>query len=307
MRDLGIVVVTHESGEEIGPCLDAALRTGAGVVVVDNASADNTVEEVRRRGVRLIANGVNCGFAAAVNEGVRSLDTEFVLLLNPDAVLETGIEPLRARCAAGAAGAGGKLVGADGRPQAGFVARRLPTPATLVFEALLLNRLWPRNPVNRRYRCLDLDLNRAQPVEQPPGALLLLRRDVWERLGGFDERFHPLWFEDVDFCARARRLGYSMYYEPAVVASHTGAHSVRKISVVKRQLYWYGSLLRYAAKHFRPPTVRVISLAVLVGSSLRICGDLLRGSGLRQAVVYGEAMRLAFRYLVVSGRQQARL
>ncbi len=71
-----------------------------------------------------------------------------------------------------------------------------------------LNRLWPGNPVNRRYRCLDLDLEAAADVEQPAGAFLLIRRDAWQALGGFDEGFHPIWFEDVDFLKRARDAGY---------------------------------------------------------------------------------------------------
>src|ERR1700691_1930463 len=99
MPEAGIVVVTHESGAEIGACLDAAAAaTGAEIVVVDNASADQTCREVTARGVRLIANRENRGFAAAVNQGIRSLDTPLVLLLNPDARLETGLEALCQCC-----------------------------------------------------------------------------------------------------------------------------------------------------------------------------------------------------------------
>ena len=117
MREAGIVVVTHESEAEIGSCLDCAQRTGAEIVVVDNASTDRTRQEVTRRGVRLIANPENRGFAAAVNQGIKALDTPFVLLLNPDARLETSIEALVECCRRpGVAGAGGRLVDAAGRP-----------------------------------------------------------------------------------------------------------------------------------------------------------------------------------------------
>ena len=67
--------------------------------------------------------------------------------------------------------------------------------------------MWPGNPVNRRWRCHDLDLSVAQDVEQPAGACLLVRGSVWQELGGLDERFHPLWFEDVDFCQRLKQRG----------------------------------------------------------------------------------------------------
>src|ERR1039457_6312553 len=158
MSDVGIIIVTYNSAAEIGACLDAALASGAETVVVDNASTDGTIAEIARHGVRLIANSENRGFAGAVNQGFGVLNSHYVLLLNPDAVIQTSLEPLRQACELpGAAGAGGKLVDAAGQPQAGFIVRGLPTPAALALEALLPNRIWPGNPVNRRYRCLDWD------------------------------------------------------------------------------------------------------------------------------------------------------
>jgi hypothetical protein len=200
MKGIGAIVVTYNSEAEIGPCLDAALRHTERVVVVDNASSDGTLGEVRKRpGVSLISNAENRGFAAAANQGMKALDVPFLLLLNPDAALETGVEPLAEACGQTGVGASaGKLVDVEGRPQSGFSVRRLPTPAALAFEVLGLNRIWRRNPVNRRYRCLDLDLDTPADVEQPAGAFLMIRRDVWQELGGFDEQFHPVWFEDVD-------------------------------------------------------------------------------------------------------------
>src|ERR1700748_3572801 len=95
---IGIVIVTYNSAAEIGPCLDAALASGAEVVVVDNGSHDATISEIARRGARLIANRENRGFAAAVNQGFRGLPCPFILLLNPDAILQTSLDPLREAC-----------------------------------------------------------------------------------------------------------------------------------------------------------------------------------------------------------------
>src|SRR6266849_3360056 len=137
MPAVGIVIVTYNSEAEVGPCLDAAMATDAEVVVVDNASSDGTLEQVRRRGASVIANPVNRGFAAAVNQGIRAIGSDVVLLLNPDAVLKTSIEPMRLACAAPETGAvGGKLVGSDNLVQVGFTVRRLPTPLVLAFEVL---------------------------------------------------------------------------------------------------------------------------------------------------------------------------
>src|SRR5450759_1886287 len=181
MSDIGIIIVTYNSAAEIGACLDAALASGGETVVVDNASTDGTIAEVARCGVRLMANSENRGFAAGVNEGFGVLNSPYVLLLNPDAVIQSSLEPLRQACdLPGAAGAGGKLVDAGGRPQVGFMVRGLPTPATLALEVLLLNRIWPGNPVNRRYRCLDWDSSTRSMVEQPAGACFMVRRAVWQ-------------------------------------------------------------------------------------------------------------------------------
>ncbi len=267
---VGIVVVTHNSAAEIGECLTAALRTGAPVLVVDNGSGDDTLRRAGDYPVTVIRNDVNLGFAGAVNQAVRNLDTELILLLNPDCVLETPIDLLaEACCRPGAGAAGGKLIGLDGRVQQGFVVRRFPTPLALVFEALLVNRLWPSNAVNRRFRCHDLDLDQTQQADQPAGAFLMFRREVWSALGGFDEAFYPVWFEDVDFCKRVRDAGWRIYYEPGAVARHSGGHSVNQLGVEQRQISWYGSLLTYARKHFRSPAGRAVCFAILVGAAVR--------------------------------------
>jgi N-acetylglucosaminyl-diphospho-decaprenol L-rhamnosyltransferase len=308
MSSVGIVIVTYNSGEHIGACLDAALRAGARVIVVDNASHDETRAAVTGRGACLIANQDNRGFAAAVNQGVRALDTPYILLLNPDCVLQTDLAALRACCdRPKAAGAGGKLLDASGRPQVGFMFRRFPTPDALIFEALGLNRLWPRNPVNWQFRCLGFDIASEQPVDQPAGAFLMIRRDVWEKIGGFDERFHPLWFEDVDFSRRAASVGYRMYYTPLAVAKHTGGHSILKMPLEIRSFYWYGSLLRYIHKHFRPWSTRAVCLAIIAGSLARLLlGSVLQRS-VKPLVAYARVIALAGRLLILGPKGSTKL
>jgi N-acetylglucosaminyl-diphospho-decaprenol L-rhamnosyltransferase len=296
MAEIGIVIVTYNSAAEIGRCLDGALASGADVVVVDNSSTDGTQDQVRRRGAHLIANTTNRGFAAASNQGFVVLKCTYVVLLNPDAVLNSDLVPLREACnLPGVAGAGGRLIDTEDQPQIGFMARQLPTPTTLVLEALLLNRICPNNPVNRRYRGLGLDYTRRMEVAQPAGAFLMIRRDVWEELGGFDEKFHPLWFEDVDFCRRAADRGYRFFYEPGAVAKHTGAHSITGLAVEMRRFYWYRSLLKYSAKHFRPFGFRAVCLAVAAGSVLRGIAEAVRERRLKSTAGYGEVLRLASR------------
>ena len=298
---VGIVIVTYNSQDVIGDCLDACLRfAGIRVVVVDNSSRDATLERVRRRpGVRLVANLSNRGFAAACNQGIALLNTRFVLLLNPDTVLESGLQSLvEAVGQASVAAAGGRLVNADGTTQTGFHVRGFPTAWTLSFEALGLNRLWPGNRVNQAYRPRITDLEQTD-VDQPAGAFLMIRKAAWEVIGGFDEGFHPVWFEDVDFCKRLRAKGLRIVYVPSAVARHLGGHSAGKLTWSSRELYWYGSLLRYAAKHFSASSSRVVSLAVAVACIPRAIAGVLLHRTLTPVSVFSRVMWLAVRSLFV--------
>lgn len=272
-------------------------------IVVDNASFDGTVDQARaRRGTRLVANKKNLGFAAAVNQGVReAAEKEFILVLNPDAYLQTAIDQLVDSTRQYGLAAG-RLVDETGRTQAGFTLRRFPTPAALLCELFGLNRLWPSNPVNRKYRYLDRDLDQPGPAEQPAGAFLMFRKDVWETLGGFDERFSPVWFEDVDFCRRAVDAGYRIEYVPSAVARHAGGHSVGQIPAGQRARYWCVSLLTYAAKHFRPWSFRGICVAVVLSSVPRMVAGMIEERTLSSVVTYFKIMRFAGLCLVSPGR-----
>lgn len=298
MGNIGVIVVSYHSAEVLGECLEACLRQPevAEIVVVDNASPDGSVAEASRRGVRSIANPENRGFAAAVNQGVRALNAPLLLVLNPDTTVVGGLDAMAEACSRPGVGAcGGLLVDGEGLPQLGFCVRAFPTPASLAFEVLGINRLWPGNPVNRRYRCAGLDLGRECEVDQPAGAFLMFRRETWERVGGFDESFRPIWFEDVDFCLRLRAAGSNIRYTPLARASHAGAHSIRNISRSARALHWYGSLLKYAAKHFPPIHRRGVALSVILAAWPRALAGALLERNARPLSVYSRVIAFAFR------------
>jgi len=275
-------------------------------IVVDNASSDRTVELARERAhVHIILNRENRGFAAAVNQGISACEADFLLLLNPDANLLTAVDAL-VDASQQYGLAAGKLVGIDRKAESGFTIRRLPTPASLIFELFGINRLWPSNPVNRRYRYLDRDLDEKGPVEQPAGAFLMTRRKVWKTLDGFDESFHPVWFEDVDYCKRALDSGYRIEYVPSVQAAHQGGHSVSKIPEGCRALYWCVSLTRYAAKHFHSAGYRAVCLAVVLSSFPRMVARMIQDRSLQSVATYRKIVRFAGLCLVSPGRSAAR-
>ncbi len=295
MSAVSTVVVSYNSADVIGACLESIEGAGE-IIVVDNASQDHTCEAVRHAcpAARLIANTTNRGFAAAVNQGVRASCNDLILLLNPDTRLTARLgerNPMIAAAVQSDCGVvGGRLESADGGVQQGFAVRGFPTPWTLAFEVLLLNRLWPGNPVNRRYRLAGFDWDRAQACDQPAGAFVMFRREVFEKVGGFDERFFPLWFEDVDFCLRVRRAGFRNYYEPAAKAAHIGAHSLHAVSLRERHKSWYGNLLRFAEKHYSPRAATRLRKAAAGGLFLRGVFAAL-GAGREERLAYFEAMR----------------
>ena len=272
----------------ISACLEALPGEHCEVIVVDNASDDDTVQRVKQHPVRLFANQQNRGFGAAVNQGATEATGDVLLILNPDAIGEPGAVTEIIRCMelTGADAAGGALLEADGQPARGFAFRRFPTYWSLAFEATLVNQLWPGNPVNRRYRCLDADYSRQQEVEQPAGACLAIRRSAWEKIGGFDEQFFPVWFEDVDLCKRLHDQGSRIVYCPEAPFHHSGAHSVGQLSFRDKQVYWYRNMLRYARKHFSGGEVFLLRLAIIKGMLLRMIGALL---GARKAAL-GETL-----------------
>ena len=221
------VVVTHASEETIDECL-ARLRAAAGVAavrVVDNASRDDTLAIVQRHAladprVRFIANPDNPGFAAACNQGAAACDAPWLALVNPDCLLEPDtLVRLRdhARDAGGAL-VGADLVGEDGQRDAA-ARRRDPD-----FAAML------RDP--RRSRLgIAVDGAPLQRVDAVSGALMLLPRALFERVGGFDAGYR-LHAEDLDLCRRVRAAG-------ATVACANDVRVVHVRGVSSRTRPWF--------------------------------------------------------------------
>src|SRR5687768_8073202 len=206
--DVSIVIVTWNSARWIERCLavlpEACGRLSFEVLVFDNASGDGTAELAQTNsppGLHVVRSLNNRGFAGGMNEAIRVARGRYVLSLNPDCELGSGaVEALvmYGDSHPSVAAVAPLLHDPEGAPQREFQLRRFPTLRSLAAELLLLDKVLPGNRDIARYRYRDLDIGRAQAIEQPAAAALLLRRSVLEELGGFDERFSPAWFEDVD-------------------------------------------------------------------------------------------------------------
>jgi hypothetical protein len=243
---IDIVVVTYNSEEHIEECLAALVgETSLRPIVVDNDSSDATVELVERSTAELIRSVSNVGFARGCNVGWRTGNAPFVLFLNPDARISSADALQLASILEGDESiglVGPRILDADGTVAASQ--RRFPTLGATIAHAFFLHRLFPRSRANSDIAD-PAAYSRAGSPDWVSGACLMVRREVLERLDGFDERFF-MYYEDMDLCRRARAIGYDILYEPRVTVFHEGAASAprpRMIHVMSQ------SELRYADKH----------------------------------------------------------
>jgi N-acetylglucosaminyl-diphospho-decaprenol L-rhamnosyltransferase len=279
---LTIVIINWNARDHLARCLDAALSTTCPIVVVDNASADGSADVVRAHypTVHLVAADTNLGFAGGVNAGVAACVTPWVLVLNPDVrVTPDGVHALYTAASADAriGAAGACLLNPDGTPQAGFAVRRFPTLLSVGADLLLLDAIWPGNPPTRRYHARDVPLDRDQDVDQPAAACLLVRREAFDDIGGFDTGFHPAWWEDVDFCRRLRDAGWRIRYVAAARMTHDGGVSVGTLGRGPFTRIWYANMRRYVDRHWRPVARLVFRGLLVKGMLLRAFVSVLRG------------------------------
>ncbi len=279
---LTLVIINWNARDHLDRCLQSALPLGFPTIIVDNASSDGSAAMVAERhpSAVLVASAVNLGFAGGVNAGVARSTTPWVLVLNPDVILTR--DSVAAMLAAvqhdeGIGAAGACLVGEDGRPQAGFAVRRFPTLATLAVDLLLVDQVWPGNPVSARYLARDVDLSVSQDVEQPAAACLLVRRTAFEQVGGFDAGFHPAWFEDVDFCRRLHAAGWRVRYVAEARCRHEGGVAMRSMGLGTFNEAWYRNMRRYVDRHLSRGAGRVFRLLMVAGMPLRAAVSLLLG------------------------------
>jgi len=248
------------------------------VIVVDNAShLDDSTAVVRRDFpvVHLIENSTNIGFAAGNNAGWRVARGRHVLFLNPDTVvhedaLDLLIDWMDAHPEAGACGP--KLLNSDGSLQASC--RTFPSFGTGLFRNTLLGRLFPRNPWTRSYLMRDFQHDRENLVDWLSGSAIMVRREVLEQIGAWDESFF-MYCEDVDLCYRLKEAGWGRFYVPQATITHRiGASSDwAQGAMIRRH---HASMLRFYLKHYARGPGLLLAPAAAAGISARACGAVVK-------------------------------
>ena len=244
-----VVVVSYETRETLLECLAALVaEPTASVVVIDNASRDGTAAAVRERfpSVRLVANAENVGFARACNQGARESRARYLLFLNPDATL-----------APGSLGALAAIL--EARPRVGVVGPRtrsangdiqVSTGPDLSLVSEIRQRRLVRG-VARRDAAILVEAEGLHAVEREvdwvSGACLMIRREAFDAVSGFDERFF-LYEEDADLCRRVRQAGWQVLFSPGAEARHALGRSMAR-SPERARLEYQRSHLLYYRKH----------------------------------------------------------
>lgn len=275
--DLSIVIVNWNTRDLLRRCLESIAEFPPSltyeVIVVDNASSDDSASMVREcfPHVTLIANAENLGYAEGNNQGIATSSGDYILLLNPDIEVKAGaLDAMVAFCKAHpkAAAAGCRLVGKDGTVQQSC--RSFPYPLGVMFEYTKLSRLFPKSRLFGSYRMTYFDYCHEAEVDQPMGSCLMLSRKAIDDVGMFDKEF-PIFFNDVDWCYRAKQKGWLVYFTPEAEVVHVGGASTGQVrpQMIRES---HRAMLKFYAKHFkaRMPLFLYwfIALAISVNSLL---------------------------------------
>ena len=288
MSTVDVIIVNWNDADNLMKALDSVFAlpemkadpSFANVAVSDNGSADDSVVRLREQygdRVQIIENGRNLGFAAGVNRAVERTQSRYIFLLNPDAIVKAGalrnlvdFMEAHSQCAL----AGPRIYEADGG-----VAESCGEFDTWV-GAFLRSSAWGDLPPLKRFANAAAlrrwDYSSERQVDLVIGAVLMLRRSVFEAVGGFDERFF-MYHEEVDLAKRVRGAGYEAWFVPSAQATHSGQGSsggrgVESYKQRSRRKYWikHHGLLWYYSLSAALVARYVLYGAVLGGAALLV-------------------------------------
>jgi len=250
--------------------------------VVDNNSVDGSVPLIRQKfpAVKVIQNDTNLGFAVANNQAIRASAGKYILLLNPDTVVQEDtfsrtLEFMETHPDAG--GLGIKMLDGKGKflPES---KRGLPTPAVAFYKIFGLSKLFPGSRKFGQYHLTYLDKNKTSEVDVLSGAFMLLRKETLDKTGLLDETFF-MYGEDIDLSYRITRAGYKNYYFAESSIIHYKGESTRKSSV-NYVIVFYKAMAIFAQKHFSHKNARIfnflINLAIYLRAAAAIVTRFLR-------------------------------
>src|SRR3989339_1033125 len=221
------------------------------VFVVENASGDCVTELTQRfPQVHLIQTQINLGFAGGCNKAIKQAKGDFIVLVNPDILFENdALSQIEDKMNHSPdIGIGGvSLKNLDGTQQACVWA--FPQPLDQFLLLVKIPHLFPNIKPLKRWLMSDFDYRQSSDVDQVMGAFFCIRRQMIEEIGMLDDGFF-MWYEEVDFCYRAKKAGWRVYYHADIWAKHKKGASFDKIATIQKQSMLRRSIVRYMFKHY---------------------------------------------------------
>ncbi len=269
---LSIIIVNYNVKHFLKQCLDSVKQAAESIsyeiICIDNNSVDGSVKMITQEfpQVILVKNNKNLGFAKACNQGIKISNGEYILILNPDTVLENDSlsKPLQFMEANPKTGSlGVKMIDGSGK----FLhesKRGLPTPAAAFYKMTGLSKLFYPSKTFGKYYLDHLDKNQVQKVHVLTGAYMLIRKTVLDKAGTFDEQFF-MYGEDIDLSHRIIKAGYENVYFPETRIIHYKGESTKKESI-KYVHSFYKAMLIFSEKHFTKKHNKILSF--LLNSSI---------------------------------------
>lgn len=256
MPQLSIIIVNYNVKEFVKNLLysleKALTELSSEIIIVDNASADGSVEDIKNKfpNVTLIANDENVGFGKANNQGLEIATGEYFLLLNPDTIVKEDtftnlIKFMQSNSNAGMVTC--KVLNPDGTLQLAC-RRSFPGPWTSFTKVTGLSRLFPKSKLFARYNLTYLDENETNEVDAISGSFMMLKSEVYQKVGGFDSRFF-MYGEDLDLCYRVKSQGYKVFYVPTTEIIHYKGESTKRSNLDETKIF-YEAMHLFVEKHF---------------------------------------------------------
>lgn len=290
--DLSIIIVNYNVKHFLEQCLYSVQKAISApgiegeIIVIDNDSKDNSLGYLQPMfpRIKFVANTTNTGFAKACNQGYDLSKGKFVLFLNPDTIVPEDcftacLSFFKQNPDAGAIGV--KMLDGRGR----FLKeskRSFPSPGTSLFKLFGFSRLFPRSRTFSRYHLGYLDENKNHEVDVLAGAFMMIRRDVLEKVGSFDETFF-MYGEDVDLSYRIQKAGYKNYYFAGTSILHFKGESTRKGSLNYVHMF-YNAMSIFVRKHYGGSRAGIFNLlihiAIWVRAGLSAIASFIRWIGL---------------------------
>ena len=260
MVSISIVIVNYNTKEYLSRCVRSIFESGISIdklqlIIIDNASQDSslkiTQELISEKSLSadIICNSENLGFSKALNMGLKKCSGDYICILNPDTYIEKTCfsklekymnKNLQIGCITP------KIVNSNGHLQISCK-RSLPTIKSSIFKVLGLDKIFMKNKAISAYNLLYLDEDEISQVEVISGAFMFLRREVFEKVGYFDESFY-LYGEDIDYCHRIKKEGFAIVYYPLAKVIHYKGKSAES-HPFDAIYYFHSSMIKYYNKY----------------------------------------------------------